>query len=109
LLRSRNYVTAHPFLAPRYITSDSQSKHIEEDILLFTQGFLCFPIPWQWTGSGLSKAIAAQQRLAVTLTGMVTTCRAYIVAGGEPVRALCSFRSLCRHLRLPARFAAARR
>ena len=71
------------FLGPHVATAEIAS-HLERDILLFTQGFLCFPIPWKWTGSGLSKAIEAAERMTVTVEAMVEPARKYVENGGDP-------------------------
>jgi len=68
------------FLGP-YL-DEEQREHLEEDILTFTLGFLCFPFPY--FNSGLHKAIKAKKRIEKTIRDIVPKARAYIEAGNEP-------------------------
>ena len=63
------------FLGP-YLT-DASRKHLEQDILTFTMGFLSFPIPYV---GGLRKAILAKNRIEHTIAGMIEQARDYITS-----------------------------
>lgn len=68
------------FVGP-YLT-DELRKSLEEDILLFTLGFLCFPFPY--LGTGLAKAIQAKKRIQKNIMTMVPAARERAAAGKEP-------------------------
>ena len=71
------------FLGP-HVTTPEIAAQLVQDIFLTTQGFLCFPVPWKWTRSGLSGAIAAQERLVSVVEGMVEPAREHVENGGSP-------------------------
>jgi cytochrome P450 len=55
---------------------------LENDILLFTLGFLCFPFPY--LGTGLAKAIDAKNRLLKNIIVFVPLARDYVNTGKPP-------------------------
>lgn len=67
------------FLGP-YL-NDSMRAHFESDILKFTMGFLCPPIPFI---GGLKTAIDAKNRIEKTVRELVPIARQYILDGNEP-------------------------
>lgn len=69
------------FLGP-YLT-DAVRAQLENDIVTFTTGFLCFPFPY--LNSGLHRAIQAKNRIEATIRATVPQARAYVaMAGNEP-------------------------
>jgi sterol 22-desaturase len=67
------------FLGP-YLTPEI-CKNLEEDIMEFTAGFLCFPFPY--LGTGLHKAVQAKNRIESVVEKIVPKAMAYARAGGE--------------------------
>jgi cytochrome P450 len=68
------------FLGP-YL-NDTLRKDLENDILVFTLGFLCFPFPY--LGTGLSKAIQAKHRIMGAIEKMMPLARQHVESGKEP-------------------------
>jgi cytochrome P450 len=68
------------FLGP-YLTDDLRVQ-LEQDILLFTLGFLCVPFPY--LGTGLSKAIDAKNRIEDIVQKLVPKARKYVTDGNAP-------------------------
>eukprot|EP00040_Diaphanoeca_grandis_P028306 m.163734 g.163734 ORF g.163734 m.163734 type:complete len:485 (-) comp31302_c0_seq1:142-1596(-) len=64
-----------------YLTQ-SVKDQLSEDILTFTMGFLCFPLPLPFTGLG--KAIAARERIRQLLMPIAQTAKDYVKNGGTP-------------------------
>jgi cytochrome P450 family 710 subfamily A protein len=83
------------FIGP-YLT-DAIRKHLEEDILIFTMGFLCFPFPYFF---GLSKALQAKHRIETTVREIVPKARAYIAQGNTP---RCMMEHWCQSIVLAAK------
>lgn len=67
------------FLGP-YLT-DEMRVLFEQNILVFTMGFLSLPIPYF---GGLRKAIQAKHRIEDTVKEIVPKAREYVAAGGKP-------------------------
>ena len=67
------------FLGP-YLT-DEMRDLLEANILVFTMGFLSFPIPYI---GGLRKAIQAKHTIEDAIREIVPKAREYVSAGGEP-------------------------
>jgi sterol 22-desaturase len=67
------------FLGP-YLT-DELREHLEKDILTFTMGFLCFPVPFVF---GLKKAIQAKDRIEHTIHQIIPKSREYMKQGNPP-------------------------
>lgn len=67
------------FMGP-YLTDELRDM-LENNILVFTMGFLSFPIPYI---GGLRKAIQAKNRIEEAIREIVPKARAYAAAGGEP-------------------------
>ena len=67
------------FLGP-YLT-DEMRLSLEEDILIFTMGFLSFPFPYAF---GLRKAIQAKNRIEDMVKEFVPRSREYVKAGNAP-------------------------
>lgn len=67
------------FMGP-YLTDEMRSM-LEANILVFTMGFLSFPIPYI---GGLRKAIASKNRIEAEIRNIVPKARAYIAGGGQP-------------------------
>lgn len=67
------------FMGP-YLT-DEMRDMLEQNILLFTMGFLSFPIPYI---GGLRSAIQAKNRIEDSIKEIVPKARAYVAGGGEP-------------------------
>lgn len=62
--------------------NDKLRQQLEDDILEFTLGFLCFPFPY--LGTGLAKALAGKQRLLEAIIVFIPMSRDHIKAGKEP-------------------------
>jgi cytochrome P450 family 710 subfamily A protein len=74
------------FLGP-YLT-DELREHLEKDILTFTMGFLCFPVPFAF---GLRKAIEAKDRIEHTLREMIPKSREYMMKEGSTPRCMLDY------------------
>lgn len=69
------------FVGP-YLTVE-QRKSLAEDMLVYTMGFLCLPLPFL-PNSGLRKAMDALHRMHDMLEPVFISSMAYIKAGNEP-------------------------
>ena len=67
------------FLGP-YLTDELRDE-LEQDILIFTMGFLSFPCPYF---GGLRQALKAKFRIEGKIIKLVPKAREYILAGNKP-------------------------
>lgn len=67
------------FLGP-YLDDDLRAK-LEDDLVIFTMGFLSPPIPFAF---GLKKALEAKHRIELTVHTMIPKAKKYIAAGNKP-------------------------
>lgn len=72
------------FLGP-YLT-DELREQLENDIMYFTAGFLCFPFPY--FNTGLAKAIKAKNRIENVIEKIVPKAVQYVKSGNTEARCM---------------------